>query len=81
LSKPLDQLVASQAGVSQAQLEVAFLELPELEKELVAARFGQPSPLEIPSVRNFSERPGSFVTPIPITPLHPPGSDLPKSEQ
>lgn len=36
MSKPLDQLIASQAGVSQADLEVAFLELPELEKELVA---------------------------------------------
>ncbi len=35
MSKPLDQLVASQAGVSQADLEVAFLELPELEAELV----------------------------------------------
>lgn len=42
MSKPLDQLVASQAGVSQAQLEVAFLELPELEKELVAVE----APLE-----------------------------------
>ena len=36
MSKPLDQLDASQAGVSQAELEVAFLELPELETELVA---------------------------------------------
>ncbi len=35
MSKPLDQLDASQAGVSQAELEVAFLELPELENELV----------------------------------------------
>ena len=34
MSKPLDQLDASQAGVSQAELEAAFLELPELEKEL-----------------------------------------------
>ncbi len=36
MSKPLDQLDASQAGVSQAELEVAFLERPELETELVA---------------------------------------------
>ncbi len=35
MSKPLDQLDASQAGVSQAELEIAFRELPELEKELV----------------------------------------------
>ncbi len=35
MSKSLDQLDASQAGVSQADLEVAFLELPELETELV----------------------------------------------
>ncbi len=35
MSKPLDKLDASQAGVSQAELEVAFLELPELETELV----------------------------------------------
>ncbi len=35
MSKPLDQLDASQAGVDQAELEVAFLELPELEVELV----------------------------------------------
>ncbi len=35
MSKPLDQLDASQAGVSQAELEAAFLELPELEAELV----------------------------------------------
>lgn len=34
MSKPLDQLEASQAGVSDAELEVAFLELPMLEEEL-----------------------------------------------
>lgn len=43
MSKPLDQLDASQAGVSQAELEVAFLELPELEAELVTVE----APLEM----------------------------------
>ncbi len=36
MSKKLDQLVASQAGVSQAELEEAFLSLATLEEELVA---------------------------------------------
>jgi len=35
LSKKLDELVASQAGVSQAELEEAFLSLATLEEELV----------------------------------------------
>ncbi len=34
MSKKLDQLVASQAGVSQAELEEAFLSLATLEQEL-----------------------------------------------
>ena len=36
MSKKLDQLVASQAGVSQAELEEAFLSLATLEEELAA---------------------------------------------
>ncbi len=36
MSKKLDELVASQAGVSQAELEEAFLSLATLEEELVA---------------------------------------------
>jgi hypothetical protein len=36
LSKPLDQLDASKAGVSQAELEEAFLSLATLEEENAA---------------------------------------------
>lgn len=52
MSKPLDQLDASQAGVTQAELEVAFLELPELEAELVAVE----APLETARVANLKAR-------------------------
>ncbi len=52
MSKPLDQLVASQAGVSQADLEVAFLELPELEKELVTVE----APLEAARIAKLKAR-------------------------
>ena len=52
MSKPLDQLDASQAGVSQAELEVAFLELPELEAELVAVE----APLETARVVKLKAR-------------------------
>ena len=52
MSKPLDQLDASQAGVTQAELEVAFLELPELEKELELVE----APLETARVANLKAR-------------------------
>jgi len=52
LSKPLDQLDASQAGVSEAELEIAFLELPELEKELELVE----APLETARVANLKAR-------------------------
>ena len=52
MSKPLDQLDASQAGVSQAELEVAFLELPELEKELELVE----APLETARVKKLAAR-------------------------
>ncbi len=52
MSKKLDELVASQAGVSQSELEEAFLSLATLEEELEA----EEAALETARVANVKAR-------------------------